>query len=358
MRRVFVSVFVLALAAWLAPFSQAGFWLATAQDAQPVVPPPVVKEQPKEPLLPPVVPPPVVKEQPKEMKPQPKPEPAPVAPQPLAQQYYERVVTCYKPVCTEREIKTIVTKMVPREVKYTCIVMVPVIKDVKRTETYWESVPKPVEYTTTVYKPVVMKEKQVVTECTMVKEVVDVKYTELVPKMTKVKKTVHYTELQPTIVEQTIPVCKTVQVPVKDCCGNTYFVCQQVVTCEKVKREVCVPVTKTKEVLCDVVMCEPQEKVKKVTMTKPVYTNKDIIVEVTRCVAESVKVKGTVCELVPKTREVMCKVKECVPVEKTGVRTVMDCVPTEVTRKVQCVEMRPFTYVERIPIVNCCRPCW
>jgi len=288
-----------------------------------------------------------------------KPAPQPPTGQPgpsVAQCYYERI--CYRPVLKEREIQEVVYRMVPREEKYTCTVFVPVMRDVKRTQTYFVPVMKPVEYMTTIYVPVTVQEKRRITECNMVEEVIDVKYTQFVPKTVQQKRLVYYTEVERRLVEQMVPVCRQVMVPVTDQCGNCTYVCKPVFTNEKVTREICVPIVKSREVVCDVVVCEPVERLGKRTICKPVFTEKEVLVNVTRCEARQQKVSSTVCEMVPQTREVVCKVMDCEARQQTGVRTIMDCVPQTVTRKIQCVEMVPFT--ERIPYVvtSCCRPCW
>ena len=268
-----------------------------------------------------------------------------------AQQFCERTYTCYKPVAVEREIKQVICKLVPREEKYTCTVYVPVWKDVKRTETYCVPVQKEVVYTCNVMVPVTTQEKRTVRECSMIQKEVDYKCTVMVPRTVQEKRVVCYPEIQRKLIEEVVPVCKLVRVECTDACGNCYTTCQRVMENQKVTREVCVPILKTKEVMVNVVVCEPQVRIAKKIVCQPVYTDKVVLVNVTKCVAEARTVKGTVCEMVPKTREVVCKVMSCVPEQRTGSRTVYSTVQETVTRKVMCTEMVPFTQVERIPII-------
>lgn len=347
MRRMVVAAVVLGFSSWLisscpAAISagvSAGFTACSEdKDEKDKTPP---KEPAKE----------LVKEPEKK-----KPKVEPVPP-PAAQQYYERVITCYKIQYTEREVKELVTNLVPRQEKFTCTVYKPVVKPVKRLEIYYVPEEKPVSYTRTVLDTVTTKEKRIVKECKLVYEDVPFKFIELVPTPGKATRTVCYTELQTKMVEVTVPMCQLVQVQGMDCCGNCIQFCQPILVPQKVKREVCLPVMKTKEVVCDVIVGVPKERSGMKTVCKPVYTDKEIWVDVTRCVPRSEKVTGTTCVLVPKTREVTCQVETCEPVQQTGFRTVFDCQSVWVTRKVQCAELVP--YVQRIPvIVGPCCPCW
>ena len=304
---------------------------------------------------------PVKEPEKKEIKMQPKaeeikpPKMAPVAP---VAGPCEQIITCYKPVYTERKVEVVVNKLVPRQENYTCTVYKTVLNDVKRLETFYVTEEKPVEYFTTIVVPVTTKEKRTIKECSFVNETVPYTYTVLVPVTEPQTRTVCFTELTKKLVETTVPVCKIVPVQAVDCCGNCYQVCQRVVTSEKVVREVCVPVIKTKQVTVNVTRCVPVPKEGTKVICKPVYTEKVVEVLVTKCVAESKKVTGTTCVLVPKTREVTCKVTSCVPVQENRVRTVYDCKPELVVRTVRVCEMVPYQIKVPVVVAPCCNPCW
>jgi hypothetical protein len=283
---------------------------------------------------------------------------APAAPAaPVAPQYVEQKVTTYKCVQKEREVQEVVCRMVPREEKYNYTVMVPVTKQETRKETYYRSVPKQVEYTATVMVPVTTQEKRKVTECQMTHKEVEFKYTVMVPKTTQEKRTVSYCEIERRQQEVTVPVCRTVQVQCQDECGNCYTRCQRVVEHQKVMREICVPVHKTKEVMVNVTVCEAQERVGKRTVCQPVMTEKEILVNVTRCQAEQRKFTKTVCEMVAETRDVTYNVTSCEAQQRTGTRTVYDTKHETVTRKVLYNEMVPETTTVRVPVSQCVEAC-
>jgi len=285
--------------------------------------------------------------------------PAPPVAAVPAQPCIERTYTCYKPVVKERMITEVVCRLVPKEEKYTCTVYVPVWKDVKRLESYCVPVMRTVESVCTVLVPVTVQEKRVVRECSLIQKEVDYPCTVMVPKTYQEKRVICCPEIQRKLVEEIVPVCKLVRVECKDACGNCYTTCQRVMETQKVTREVCVRVMTTKEVMVNVVRCEPQTRIAKKIVCTPVYTDKVILCNVTKCVPTQQKVKSTVCELVAKQREVVCKVMECVPQPQTGTRTIYTTVQETVTRKVLCTEMVPFTQVVRIPVCDsCCTSCY
>jgi hypothetical protein len=336
MRRVVVSaVLCLASCLWVPGF-------ACGQEDKDKAP---AKEPVKEPVKKEI-------KKPEEIKP---PKMAPVAP---VAGPCEQIITCYKPQYTEREVKVVVNKLVPRQENYTCTVYKTVLNDVTRLETFYVTEQKPVEYTTTILVPYTVKEKRVIKDCSFVNETVPYKYTVLVPVTEPQTRTVCFTELTRKAVETTVPVCKIVPVPAVDCCGNSYQVCQRVVTYEKVVREVCVPVIKTKEVTVNVTRCVPVVKEGTKVICKPVYNDRVVEVEVTRCEAKPQIVKGTTCVLVPKTREVTCKVASSVPVQENRVRTVYDCKPEVVVRTVRVCEMVPYQIKVPVVVAPCCNPCW
>jgi hypothetical protein len=69
------------------------------------------------------------------------------APPPCEVKYEDRVVTCYKPVMKEREVKCVTYRIVPREVVETrkCTVLVPEPKEETRKCVTFKMVPKEVE---------------------------------------------------------------------------------------------------------------------------------------------------------------------------------------------------------------------
>lgn len=282
---------------------------------------------------------------------QPAPAPAP------APQFVEQQVTRYKCVTKEKDVQEVVSRLVPREEKYNYTVMVPVTTQQKRTETCYKPVQKQVEYTCTVMVPVTTQEKRTVTECQLVSKEVEYKYTVMVPKTVQEKRTVTYCEMERRLQECVVPVCRVVQVQCTDACGNCYTTCQRVVENQKVTREICVPVTKTKEVLVNVTVCEAQERVGKRTVCERVMSQREVLVNVVTCQAQARKMTRTVCEMVPETREVLVNVVTCQAEQRVGTRTVYECKQETVTRKVTYTEMVPETVTVRVPVAQCADYC-
>lgn len=281
--------------------------------------------------------------------------PAPCAP--VAPQYVEQQVTRYKCVQKERDVQMVINRLVPREEKYTYTVMVPVTREVSRTETCYKPVHKQVEYTCTVMVPVTTQEKRTITRCQIVQKEVDATYTVMVPKTVQQKRTITYCELERRLQEVTVPVCRTIQVQCQDQCGNCYTACQRVVEYQKVTREVCVPIHKSKEVLVNVTVCEPQVRSCKKIVCHPVTTQTEVVCNVVRCVPQQQKMTRTVCEMVPETRQVVCNVTTCQAEQRTGTRTVYECRAETVTRKCFYNEMVPYTETIRVLVCNSCVSC-
>src|SRR5262249_5905189 len=147
----------------------------------------------------------------------------------------ERTITRYRPEWKEQEVTVNVCKMVPREEKFTYAVMVPVTKQENRKVTTYQRVSREVEY----------------------------QYTVLVPRPYQEKRVVNYCEYETKIVKQTVPVCRTVCVPVVDECGNCCYTRQTVTENVEVARCVRTPIYKTREVMVNLMKCETEARVGK-----------------------------------------------------------------------------------------------
>lgn len=272
----------------------------------------------------------------------------------VAPQYVERQVTRYKCVQTEREVQQVVSRLVPREEQFTYTVMVPVTTQEVRKQTCYKPVTREVDYTCNVLVPVTTNEKRTITECRMVRKEVEAQVTVMVPETVQQTRTVTYCELERREQQVTVPVCRTVQEQCTDNCGNCYTCCKRVMEEQTVTRVVCVPVTKTREVTCNVTVCKPQQQTVKRIICEPVTSTREITVPVTRCETQQRTLKRTICEMVPETRDVTVNVTTCKAEQRTGTRTVYDCKRETVTRKVLCNEMVPYTETIKVPVCNTC----
>jgi len=217
-----------------------------------------------------------------------------------APQYVERQITRYKCVQTEREVQQVVSRMVPREEQFTYTVMVPVTTQETRQQTCYKPVTREVEYTCNVAVPVTTNEKRTITECRLVRKEVEAQVTVMVPKTVQQTRTVSYCELERREQQVTVPVCRMVQEQCQDECGRCYTTCRRVMENQTVTRVICVPVQKTREVTCNVTICEPQQQTVKRIICEPVSQTREIVVPVTRCEMQQRTMKRTVSRWFPK----------------------------------------------------------
>ena len=279
-------------------------------------------------------------------------ESAPCAPAaaPAPVQYETRMVTRYKPVMKERIVEDVVSRMVPRDEKYTYTCMVPVHSQEKRTVTCYEMVRREVDQKITVMVPTTVKEKRKVIECDRITKQVEYKYYEMVPRQVKekVKQTVYDRRVKE--VEETVPVCRVVRHQHVDECGRCYTTCERVTEMQKVKHCVveCVPTVREVEV-CRTV-CDRVERVGKRTVCEYIPREREIEVCAIRCEAQERIVKRCIVEAVPQKREVLVNVCHYKAEKRDGVRRVYDCVRENVKRKVQYCEMVPYQEEIRVPV--------
>lgn len=202
-------------------------------------------------------------------------------------------VTCYKPVWKEKEVTEVVCRMVPKQEKCTYTVMVPKFQDVTKKVTVMEC-----------------RTKEVETTCTV-----------LVPKVYPEKRTVSYCDWETKTVTEKVPVCRLVPVKCVDSCGRCCTKWERVTEIHEVTRCVRTPIHKTKEIVVNVVKCEPETR----------------------------KVKKMVCESVPVTKEVTCRVCTYEKEERVGVRCTYECQKDTVKRTVKYCEMQPYTKTIQVP---------
>jgi hypothetical protein len=269
-----------------------------------------------------------------------------------APRYEDRIVTRYRPVTKEREVTEVISRMVPKEEKFSYTVMVPVTRQEKRVETCYVPQHREVEYKYTVLVPHTVKETRRVAYFVPVSKEVEYTYAVLVPHVHKkiVKQT--FTECRTRLVEDTVPVCRLVRRQHVDECGRCYTTCERVTEMHKVTRRVVdhVPVTRDVEV-CEVT-CKREERRGTRTVCEMVRREKDVEVCRVECRPEQRVGKRTICEAVPQKREVVVNVCDYQRQERTGVRTVHVCVPEKVTRKVQYCEMVPYQETVRVMICD------
>jgi len=223
-----------------------------------------------------------------------------VAPAPAPVQYVEQTVTKYKQEMITKDVTELVARTVTKEVPYKYTVSIPVVTPTKKMVTVMQAVNKEVAYS----------------------------YTVMVPKTVQRKVMQTTYQCVPEVVTRQVPVCRTVQVPCVDACGNCTYVCQRVTEMQTVSCTVMRRVPVTQEVVVNQTICEP-------------------VVQ---------QGKRTVCELVPVNQEVTVNVCSYRTEEREAKRTVCEVVTEKVTRKVQFCQLTPYTEVVRVPVSTACAP--
>src|SRR5205085_3509732 len=108
---------------------------------------------------------------------------------------------------------------------------------------------------------------------------------------------------------ETVPVCRSVCVPVVDECGRCCYTMQRVTENVEVTRCVRTPIYKTKEVMVNLVKCETEARVGKRCVVDVVPVVKDVVVNVCSLVRQEKVGVRTVCDY--KTEAVKRTVKTC-----------------------------------------------
>jgi len=253
--------------------------------------------------------------------------------------YVDQVVTAYRPVWQERDVKGVVNKVVTREVEEVVnyISYEQKVTPEKRKEVVYKQVVREVPYKYTVQVPYMAQEKGKQTVYNCVATQVPYKYTVQIPVVTQEKRTITEYVCVPTEVVQNVTVCHRVPVQVVDCCGCCRTVCQTVTEVRPVKTVVMNRVAQNRDVMVNVCNYRTEERQAAYTKYDTVATEQEVVYNVCKYRNEERAAVRHECSTVAEEREVVVNLVSCVQVSK----------PTKVKRLVYETVQEAVVYKER-----------